>query len=394
MLQHLLCALLLTRTAALSVASFLGGRLRLGLLPCTMEDTLQPGETRSLWVFDERLAACLEDAAASHGCVGLLYCTDDSGEATEFSSLLEIESMHTDSLGAWARLRCLARVRLCEVETAPRRYRQARVELYTDDDAQTTLAPAQMARLRAVHDTTAAQRQQLHEMLSLEFEEEDAAAAACAPYIHTSEHLSDAPFGTFAQAGDDELYDDELDSAPDGALVEGVFEWDPLDDDDEGEAVFVGLPFERPGAFGTTFFRCRDHGELDDEENGCDLDQLIETRRAVLASSAGAGGAEGGGAGGGTEEASNDPRAAGSEAAALFAAVRDLWCVESAAAAEAQLLAFAACANLSPPERAEALLMRDGSERVEFAIAALTTQQTQLEKLLVIAEREAMGGGR
>ena len=80
------------------------------------------------------------------------------------------------------------------------------------------------------------------------------------------------------------------------------------------------------------------------------------------------------------------------EATPLLEAVRELWGVDSSVAAEDHLLSLAACASLSPSERAEALLLRDAGKRVAFAVAALDAQRAHLERLLDMARaRETMG---
>jgi hypothetical protein len=48
------------------------------------------------------------------------------------------------------------------------------------------------------------------------------------------------------------------------------------------ECIFVGHSWDRPQQFGTCFYHCRDHGELDDEESGLDLDELLATRKEAL----------------------------------------------------------------------------------------------------------------
>ena len=121
---------------------------------------------------------------------------------------------------------------------------------------------------------------------------------------------------------------------------------------EDEEYVFVGEEWERPRGVGTCFFHCRDPGELDDEESGRELDQLVATRRAALVSGEG-----------------------------LATAVGDAWGVASEAEAEAQLLSFAAVATLSPLERFEALLITDPAQRLTLALEALRDQQRNLQEM-------------
>ena len=45
------------------------GSLQLGLLPCSIEDAMHPGETRELFTFEDRFTALFKDAIAMHGCM-------------------------------------------------------------------------------------------------------------------------------------------------------------------------------------------------------------------------------------------------------------------------------------------------------------------------------------
>ena len=331
------CAHALSSTAWLNT-----GNRQLGLLPCTLDDTLQPGEKRDVFVFEDRHCACIANAAATNGCLGMLYLTEEEGEPTEFSSLLEIESFKADQLGTWARLKCVGRCLLKDVGRSMEGYYTARVELYADTGADAS--DEAIASVRKLHATTAAQRKELYTILaSYDFDE-----PAVSEYIHVSPYRSDAPFGIFEGADDDDALDD--------------------DEEEVEDYVFVGLDFERPTTFGTTYFSCRDHGELDDDESGADIDELVATRRAVLTASHDSDGEQ-----------------------ELLDAVRDVWLVESAAAAERQLISLAAIASLGPPERAEGLLMRSSSERLEFAAEALAAQRSHLASLLRMAKSEALG---
>lgn len=125
---------------------------------------------------------------------------------------------------------------------------------------------------------------------------------------------------------------------------------------------------------GVCFFNCRDLGELDDEENGRELGELVEARRAVLCRS--------------TTPA---PAAALTDAPCLdepprsiLDVVGDAWDVDAEHEAELQLLSWAAVATLAPIQRAEALVASDTAERLAFALESLREQQEDLAELLVL----------
>ncbi len=121
--------------------------------------------------------------------------------------------------------------------------------------------------------------------------------------------------------------------------------------------VYVGKPWELPTALGCCYFRARDLGELDDEENGAELRQLVAARQAMLV--------------------------VDGSTASLLDAVGDAWEVVSEVEADLLLLSFAAAATLGPTDRAEALMMTDTSERLEHARRGLYEQQLLLRDLLL-----------
>ena len=147
------------------------------------------------------------------------------------------------------------------------------------------------------------------------------------------------------------------------------------------EHVYLGEPWEWPGRLGTCYFSPRDPGELDDDENGRELLQLIVTRRTALLNDAGS-------SIGSSPSLLVDSTAPPLDAPgsvrddALFDAVRDVWGVTSKEQAQLQLLSFAAAATLSPMERAQALMMQDTMQRLEFARDLLGGQQRLLSELL------------
>ena len=309
-----------------------GGDHRLGLLPFGLEDALQPGETREITVFDESLRACLVAAANNEDCVGgLLF--DDSGAHYDLAPLLQVEEVKVDVVCTWARLRCVGRVAVNKVmRHKKKRYRVAHVSLYTDREGDND---APIPLLRSVHDKVALQRRQLREELI--GSESKFSEPAQSEYIYVATDNGSPPYGIFVTSTDDDGYDT----------------------DDETEHIFVGQPWERE--LGACFFHCRDLGELDDEENGATLQELVARRQAVLAPSDGPEGAS----------------------SSLRASVGDVWNVASDEQCALQLLSFAAAATLGPLERAQALIMKDTTERLNYALETLSEQQQLLTEVLV-----------
>jgi len=353
-----------------------GQKPTIGLLPFDLEDALVPGEQRDVFLFEDRFRACVVDAAASdHGCLGALHFTE-TGEIVDFSSLLVLLDYKVDSTATWARLVCVSRLRLTDVSRSTSGYQTANIEPLTDESSCAADARPIVASLRHLHARTALQRRRLQELLAvgevLVDEEAPLSGSARSPHIHVGpDKESPVPCGLFNAIDDD---DDEA-------------------DDPDAEFVFVGLPWERPQAMGICFFHCRDLGDLGDEENGKELDELIAVRHTQLLTAAAcpqaASSASGDDLGSDAAAHDGDPAAA---ATALHGIASELWGVSAEEDLDYQLLSFAAAATLSPVDRVRALLMRDAAERIEFSIEALTEQQQQLTKLLEQVESEATRG--
>ena len=339
-----------------------GGPLELGLLPFALTDALHPGETRDVWLFEERFSSCLADAVADHaGCIGAILFADD-GVVVPVSTVCEIEDWKVSSTnaGVWARLRCVARCRLTGVRTHEAGgYSTSAIELYPDAAA-ASAEPALVEELRAVHAGVACQRRQLFDALTFDGSSGQglpgdrgfpASASTENELIHVGPDSSASPFGLFWTSDED----DEDDEDESGAM-----------DVEEAVHVYVGEPWERPTKYGTCFFNCRDPGELDDEENGHELSELLATRRAVLMRSAATAGADGGPDG----------------ASALHEAIGELWGVGSEEELERQMLSFALTATLGPDERATALLCTNTAARFRLARESLLDQHEMLEELL------------
>ena len=61
---------------------------QLGLLPISIDDAMQPGETRDVHFFEERFATCLEDAVSKNErCVGAMHFTDHGDDGWFAKSL-------------------------------------------------------------------------------------------------------------------------------------------------------------------------------------------------------------------------------------------------------------------------------------------------------------------
>lgn len=301
---------------------------------------------------------------------------------------------------------------LSEMRTSANGYQVSNhVSVYMDED-EGGAAPALSQRARRVHASAAKQRRELYQLLAVDLDDFGRSSRTASPYVCVGPHKRDTPFGAF-QGGvlddDYDLFDLDEEAAAEAEAV---------------EYVFVGLEHERPRAFGTTFFHCRDHGELDDEENGkrCahtmaipslsriaangtshterswfiqyprSLDEMIATRYAVLTSSgaissergssAGSGGSSSGGRGGGSSHRLPAASVQLQRGSGLKALLGDVWQVHSEAEAERQLFSFALAATLDPAQRFESLLMTDTTERIEFALDALTEQHYRLDQLL------------
>jgi len=111
---------------------------------------LLPGETKQVHLFEARFLELFTDAESRHqGCVGQLLVTPN-GNVAAVTSLLEIEESRRQEVGVWARLRCVGRVRLLEIEQTDFQFARARVELVTDT-AEDAVAPSDLDECLAAH---------------------------------------------------------------------------------------------------------------------------------------------------------------------------------------------------------------------------------------------------
>ena len=379
--------------AALSttlLGGFAPGKLKLGLLPFLLDQeeahVLLPGEALNVFLFEDSLQACISAAAVSEKCVGGLLMNEE-GRPHEIVMLLRIEEFRADAFCTWVRLVCIGR---CSLRGAVRRheqhgYRVATISPFCDSvDASLSMTVSMTTQaVRIVHEDVASQRrrlalimrQQAEEMPmcsldSLDTDQADSKQVNSgvyslpkSEYIYVGPDKRSTPFGIYDSF---EALDDESLNEEEGELCEHVY---------------LGEPWEWPGRLGTCYFSPRDPGELDDDENGRELLQLIVTRRTALLNDAGS-------SIGSSPSLLVDSTAPPLDAPgsvrddALFDAVRDVWGVTSKEQAQLQLLSFAAAATLSPMERAQALMMQDTMQRLEFARDLLGGQQRLLSELL------------
>ena len=405
--------LLIPAAAAALSTTLLGGlapgKLKLGLLPFLLDQeeahVLLPGEALNVFLFEDSLQACVSAAAASEKCLGGLLMNEE-GRPHELVMLLRIEEFRADAFCTWVRLVCIGR---CRLSGAVRRheqhgYRVATISPFCDSvDASLSMTVSMTTQaLRIVHEDVASQRRRLALIMRQQAEEMpmcslDSLDTDQADSKQVDSDVYSLPKGEYIYVGPDQR------STP-----FGIYDSYESLNEEEGELcehVYLGEPWEWPGRLGTCYFSPRDPGELDDDENGRELLQLIVTRRTALLNAAGSSmgsstgssidavcsradrGTKGSSIGSAPSlpvDSTSPPLDAPSSARddALLDAVRDVWGVKSKEEAQLQLLSFAAAATLSPMERAQALMMQDTMQRLEFARDLLSGQQRLLSELL------------
>ena len=405
--------LLIPAAAAALSTTLLGGlapgKLKLGLLPFLLDQeeahVLLPGEALNVFLFEDSLQACVSAAATSEKCLGGLLMNEE-GRPHELVMLLRIEEFRADAFCTWVRLVCIGR---CRLSGAVRRheqhgYRVATISPFCDSvDASLSMTVSMTTQaLRIVHEDVASQRRRLALIMRQQAEEMpmcslDSLDTDQADSKQVDSDVYSLPKGEYIYVGPDQR------STP-----FGIYDSYESLNEEEGELcehVYLGEPWEWPGRLGTCYFSPRDPGELDDDENGRELLQLIVTRRTALLNAAGSSmgsstgssidavcsradrGTKGSSIGSSPSlpvDSTSPPLDAPSSARddALLDAVRDVWGVKSKEEAQLQLLSFAAAATLSPMERAQALMMQDTMQRLEFARDLLSGQQRLLSELL------------
>lgn len=108
----------------------------LNLLPFSLDDLLLPGETKQVHLYEARFLELFTQAEKSdHGCVGQLLILPNGGVVAN-TALLEIEESRKQDIGVWARLRCVGRVEIEELEPTDYDYYRATVKLITDSPSE------------------------------------------------------------------------------------------------------------------------------------------------------------------------------------------------------------------------------------------------------------------
>jgi len=108
------------------------GGTELNMIPFSVKEALLPGDTKQVHLFEARFVRLFLDAIQRHNkSVGQLLITANNDIAA-YTSLLVIEESKIEDIGVWARLRCVGRVRVKDVETTDYGYWRAKVGLVTD----------------------------------------------------------------------------------------------------------------------------------------------------------------------------------------------------------------------------------------------------------------------
>lgn len=109
------------------------GSKELNLLPFSMYEALLPGDTKQVHLFEERYVRLFVDAQENdERCLSQLLYTQNN-EIVAYTSLLVIEESKIEDVGVWARLRCIGRVQIKDVNTTEYSYWRGKVALVTDE---------------------------------------------------------------------------------------------------------------------------------------------------------------------------------------------------------------------------------------------------------------------
>ena len=111
----LCCDVVTSMTAANWLAASSATQRQLGLLPFPIEEALLPGETKQVHLYEARFIQLFADAASKHdSCIGMLLFTNQGAVGT--TSLLEVDEYRKEEFGVWARLKCVGRVQLLDLD--------------------------------------------------------------------------------------------------------------------------------------------------------------------------------------------------------------------------------------------------------------------------------------
>ena len=97
------------------------GGSNLNLLPFGLHEALLPGETKQVHLFEARFLQLFTEAEAAPG-----------GNVAAVTTLLEIEESRRQDVGVWARLKCVGRVRIDNLDKTDYDYFTANTTLVTD----------------------------------------------------------------------------------------------------------------------------------------------------------------------------------------------------------------------------------------------------------------------
>ena len=120
---------------------------KLALLPFALEDVLQPGETRDIFLFDDSLTAALKSSATNYDCLGGMLFNEE-GEPFDLAMLLEVEEVKVDRFCSWARLRCVSRCKLTSIKSTRGTIIASPPRPYTRTSATTMMPRGMMGVLR------------------------------------------------------------------------------------------------------------------------------------------------------------------------------------------------------------------------------------------------------
>ena len=343
-----------------------GGGDTLGFLPFPLEEALLPGETKQVHLYEARFIQLFSECAAKHNnCLGTMYFTPNNG-VSAITSLLEVEEFEKEEYGVWARLKCVGRLKIQELRQTEFEYIEGIVELFTDSDGDDASGSRESADGTAAEDSESASARAAAEAAVAEA----VSAAAVKAGVSASSVAAAAEemlMGLDEQVCEVHASIVEMESRLNGISAPADKPADPLQ---EAEAA------AKAKALGLTDLNAAKKGERvewghelrnpDGEEATASMEELVSKRRSVLLSTG----------------ADSTPRET------LCDGLASVWGVESEAAADRQLLSFAAAATLSPTARAIALGMSSPTERLTSALTSLREQQRRVSALLAL--RNAM----
>lgn len=402
-------ALLTSTAAALSAGSWATAsrtaQLKLGLLPFPISEALLPGESKQVHLYEARFIQLFVHARESHSCCGQMLFTD-AGDVVGVTSLLEVQEYRQESVGVWARLRCVGRVQLNELEQTDFDYVSAKASLLHDE-------PDEPVESGVVKDAVAASGEPLDgngtapEAVSLSDLEAAAALAASREgtawreqtagskaslmeALQRAAELSGVPRESILESAGEMLGSLETQLREAHASVAGMRRRLKREsaESEEGAAEVPST-----GETDETGTRVEWGHELSrwTVESCSNLDEIADRRRTELTSVTRSYPVSGDG----DVEAVDGDRGDGgarAEAPSLLEAMGPVWRVDSEAEAERQLLSYAAVATLPTNERVLALSMTSTTERLLHALCALRVHERRLAALLALRQAETQPG--